>query len=231
MFAPLRAWQLTGVLSLALGVACGGGKKEPSVTEALAQSDKKAEDAKKAKAAEDAKLAEAAKKAKEGVLEHPWSFDGVKTSLKIGTKLAYEMSGTNAKGKPVSDRLNGEIHGHDELDVKILEYKDSQKNVPAVMQPQGHPWAKHSPFFWVEQSETTFLRRESVQVPAGTFDCMVADIKGFFGNHITVWMIVDQPGIYAQVVEHANTNAAGAEGKDADLTEITYRLASIEHES
>lgn len=227
MFAPLRAWQLTGaLLGLSLAWSCGG-EKEPSMAEALAASDKKAEADKKAKEAEAAKAAEAAKKAKEGVVEHPWSFDGVKASLKIGTVLVYEMEGTNAKGKPVSDRLHGEIAGHDDLDVKILEYKESQKNVPAVMQPQGHPWVKLSPFFWVEQSDTTILRKETVQVPAGSFECVVAEITGYFGNHLTVWMIADKPGIYAKVVEHPNTKTGEGEGED--LTEITYELASIEN--
>lgn len=235
MSSPLRARQLAGgLLFLSLALACGGGK-EPSMAEALAQSDKKAEEAKKAKEAEAAKAAEAAKKAKEGVVEHPWSFDGVKTTLAIGTVLTYEMEGTNAKGKPVKDRLIGKIAGHDDLDVKILEYKESQKNVPAVMQPQGHPWGKLSPFFWVEQSETTILRKETVQVPAGSFDCVVAELTGFFGNHLTVWMIADKPGIYAQVIEHPNAKAGEGEAeggkgnKDEDRTEITYRLASIEH--
>ncbi|MCX4243805.1 hypothetical protein [Paraliomyxa miuraensis] len=229
MSAPLRARQLTGLVSvvtLTLTLACDG-KKEPSMAEALEQSDKKAEDEKKAKEAEAAKAAEAAKKAKEGVVEHPWTFDGVKTSLVIGTVLAWEMSGTNAKGKPVQDTLHGEIAGHDDLDVKILEYKESQKNVPAVMQPQGHPWGKLSPFFWVEQNETTILRKEAVQVPAGSFECVVAEITGYFGNHLTVWMIVDKPGIYAKVIEHPNTKSGEGEGEDQ--TEITYALASIEN--
>lgn len=235
MFAPLRAWPRPGIrpwmglaLVLALPLACGG-KKEPSMSEALAQSDKNTEAAKKAKEAADAEAAEAAKKAKEGVIEHPWSFDGVKTSLKIGTVLTYDMDGVDAKGKPVADRLLGEIAGHDELDVKILEYKESQKKVPAVMQPQGHPWNKLSPFFWVERNETKVLRKETVQVPAGSFDCVVAEVTGFFGNHLTVWMIADQPGIYAQVIEHPNTKASEGEGAGEDRTEIRYRLASIEH--
>lgn len=195
------------------------------MSEALAQSDKKAEEEKKAKDAEAAKAAEAAKKAKEGVVEHPWGFDGLKTSLKIGTVLHWEMEGKNAKGKPVADRLYGEVAGHDDLDVKILEYKESQKDVPAVTQAQGHPWGKLSPFFWVEQNKTKILRKETVQVPAGSFECVVAEITGFFGNHLTVWMIVDKPGIYAQVIEHPNTQAVEGE----DQTEITYRLASIEN--
>lgn len=222
MFAPLRAWQLTGTF-LALALACDGGKKEPSVSEALTQSDMKAKEAKEAKAAEDAKLAEAAKKAKSGVLEHPWTFDEVKAGLPPGTALAYAMSGKNAKGKPVSDRMLAEVRGSSDTDVKVLFYKESQKADPAVTQPQGYAWDKLSPFFHVERSETKILRPETVQVPAGSFDCVVADVTGFFGNSYTVWMIVDKPGLYAKVVEHPNT---GADAKDK--TEITYELASIE---
>lgn len=225
MFAPLRTWQLFGAL-VALCMACGD---KESMSDALAKSDQKAEADKKAKEAERDKAGEAAKKAKEGVLEHPWSFDGVKTNLKIGTKLAWEMTGTDKKGKPISDTLHGEIHGHDDLDVKIMEYKESQKKIPAVMQPQGHPWGKLSPFFHVDQSETKLLRKESVQVPAGTFDCVVTEVTGFFGNHLTVWMIADQPGIYAKVVQHPNTK--NDDVKAAQPTDVTYALVSIERES
>jgi hypothetical protein len=235
MFAPLRPRQITGTfLAFSLACvgapACGGGKKEPSVSEALAQSDKKAQDEKAAKAAEDAKLAEAAKKAKEGALEHPWTFDQVKAGLPIGTALAYEMSGKNAKGKPVSDRLLAEVKGSSEADVKVLQYKESQKGDAAVLQTQGFAWEKLSPFFHVDRSETKVLRKESVQVPAGTFECVVAEVTGFFGNRYTVWMIADKPGIYAQVIEHPNAGAP-TEGKGADQTEITYKLASIEQKT
>lgn len=225
MFAPLRAWQLTGAV-LAFSLACGGEKE--SMSDALAKADQKDAKAKEAKAKEEEEAAKQAKKAKEGVLEHPWTFDGVKTTLVIGTNLVYDMEGTDKKGKPIADELHGEIHGHDNLDVKILEYKASQKDIPAVMQPQGHPWGKLSPFFHVEQSETKLLRKESVQVPAGSFDCVVAEITGYFGNHLTVWMIADKPGIYAQVVEHPNTKNTEAAAENP--TDVTYRLASLTFE-
>ncbi|MCA9711319.1 MAG: hypothetical protein KDK70_36105 [Myxococcales bacterium] len=224
MFAPLRTWQLAGVLVLL--VACGGGKE--SMSDALAKADKKDQEAKEAKDAEAAKAAEQAKKAKEGVIEHPWTFDAVKTNLKIGTKLVWAMEGQDKKGKPIEDQLHGEIHGHDDLDVKIMEYKDSQKDIPAVMQPQGHPWGKLSPFFHVDQSETKLLRQESVTVPAGTFDCVVAEVTGYFGNHLTVWMIADQPGIYAQVVQHPNTKNEDAQAEQP--TDVTFKLVSIARE-
>ena len=221
MFAPSRARQLLGVALALTFIACGGSG--PTMSEAAEQAEKRDEEAKKAKEEEDKKLAEQAKKAKENVLENPWHFDEVKSTLVIGTLLEYEITGTDAKGDPVEDGLHAEVVGGDTMDAKILQYKKSQEKLPAVKQPQGHPWANLSPFFWVEQSEVKVDRRETIEVPAGSFDCVVADITGFFGNHLTVWMIEDKPGIYAQVVEHPNTKNA----EEGDATEITYRLASI----
>lgn len=196
------------------------------MSEALAEADKNKAEQQKAKEAERDKAAKQAKAAKKGVLEHPWTFDGLKVGLPIGTILEYEIAGTDAKGKPVKDRLHAEVAGQDDNDVKILEYKQSQKDIPAVMQPQGHPWTKLSPFFWVEKVEVKLLRRESVQVPAGSFECMVADLSGFFGNHLTVWMVIDKPGVYAKVVEHPNTKNA----EQDDPTEITYTLVELRKE-
>lgn len=221
MFAPLRAWQLCAAL-VTLTLACDS--KEPSMKEAAkAAEDKDAAD-KKAKEEADKKLAEQAKEAKADEVANPWKFEQMKDSLKVGLVLDYAMSGTDAKGKPVQDELHGEVTGHEEMDVKILEYKKSAAGNPAVTQPQGHPWVEVSPFFWVEQREVEYQRRESVTVPAGTFETVVAHITGFFGNDLTVWMIVDKPGVYAKVVEHPNSKSA----EEGDQTEITYELAKIE---
>lgn len=222
MFAPLRAWQTLGIL-IALTAACGD--KDTSMSEAIAKAEAKDEADKKAKAEADKKLADQVKAAKEGTLEHPWKFEDVEGSLKIGLVLDYEITGTDIKGEPVEDRLHAEIVGHEKLDIKILEYKQSQASTPAVTQPQGHPWSNLSPFFHVEQNKVKLERKESIEVPAGTFDCVVADVSGYFGKHLTVWMIADKPGIYAQVVEHPNAKSA----EEGDPTEITFRLASMKH--
>ena len=224
MFAPIRVWQFAGAL-VALTLACDS--KEPSMSKAAEQAEKKDAEEKKAKEEADKKLAEQAKAAKAGKVENPWKFEAVKTTLIPGTVLDYEMTGTDIKGKPVEDRLHASVVSHTDADIKILEYKKSVSGNPAVTQPQGHPWASVSPFFWVEQSEIEYVRREQVNVPAGAYDCVVADIKGYFGKHVTVWMIVDQPGIYAQVVEHPNSKSA----EEGDPTEITYKLASIAHKN
>ncbi|MEM7156043.1 MAG: hypothetical protein AAF799_24535 [Myxococcota bacterium] len=197
------------------------------MSKAAEQAEKKDAEEKKAKEEADKKLTEQAKAAKAGKVENPWKFEEVKKSLIPGTVLDYEMTGTDIKGKPVEDRLHAQVVSQSDLDIKILEYKMSVSGNPAVTQPQGHPWAAVSPFFWVEQSEIEYSRREKVEVPAGSFDCVVADIKGYFGKHLTVWMIADKPGIYAQVVEHPNFKSA----EEGDTTEINYKLASITHKN
>ncbi|MEX1366153.1 MAG: hypothetical protein AB1Z98_23715 [Nannocystaceae bacterium] len=221
MPAPLRTWPLAAAL-LTLTLACDS--KEPSMSKAAEQAEQRDAAEAKAKAEADAKLAAQAKAAKADEVANPWKFEDVKATLEPGMVLDYEMTGTDIKGKPVQDVLHGEITDQEDLDVEILEYKKSAAGNPAVTQPQGHPWGNLSPFFWVEQSEVEYLRREPVTVPAGQFECVVAEITGFFGKHLTVWMIVDKPGVYAQVVEHPNTKSA----EEDDPTEITYRLASID---
>ena len=78
--------------------------------------------------------------------------------------------------------------------------------------------------FSVEKPEYELKARETITVPAGEFDTVVAEIKGFFGAHQTVWMIVDKPGLYAKVNVLAN---AGAEG---DQTNLVYELAEVKVE-
>jgi hypothetical protein len=65
------------------------------------------------------------------------------------------------------------------------------------------------------------VKLESVQVPAGTFDTVVVELRDFFGAHQTVWLIKDKPGIYAKVVDHGNQQ------DEADKTEMTYELTKF----
>jgi hypothetical protein len=45
------------------------------------------------------------------------------------------------------------------------------------------------------------LRTEKVEVPAGSFDCTVVELKSMFGDIKTVWMINNKPGKYAKVTQ------------------------------
>lgn len=200
-----------------LTVACGDAGK-PSMAEALAEADKKEADR---KAAEQAKKDAIKVEKKTDALELPWSFDDLKAGLPMGTALEYQLTGTDAKGKPVEDKWTGEVKANNENEVGVISSRDADKAKPQATQVAMIPWSRVSPFFFVEKSEPEVTAREKVSVPAGEFECVVAELKGFFGAHLTVWMIADKPGVYAKVVDHGNIN------DEADQTELTYELVSL----
>ncbi|MEM6995650.1 MAG: hypothetical protein AAF721_34395 [Myxococcota bacterium] len=206
---------------LMLTPACDGDKK-PSMAEALAKSDKAEADR---KAAEEKKKAAVKKKPTLAddptKVEHPWTVDKLKASLKMGVVISYGVAGTNAKGKEVTDEYRAEVKGNNEGDVKVIQTLVSAADKPQAKQVLTVSWTKDSPFFYVENPTVEVKSRETIETPAGKFDCIVAERKGVLGASQTVWMPIDKPGIYAKVVDHGNANV------EEDQTEMTYTLASI----
>ncbi|MCA9695676.1 MAG: hypothetical protein KC636_39225 [Myxococcales bacterium] len=201
---------------------CGGDKK----------TDKKADDKKaeaEVKAPEqkaDAPDEKAGPKTLEpGKVELPWTFERVSGSIELGTTVTYALAGKDAKGKDVSDRYQCKVKraSKDEVGVSCNTLDKPSKDKGAG-QVAVSGWSEWSPFFSVEKPEYELKARETITVPAGEFDTVVAEIKGFFGAHQTVWMIVDKPGLYAKVNVLAN---AGAEG---DQTNLVYELAEVKVE-
>lgn len=166
--------------------------------------------------------AKAKAEAKEAdVLALPWTFTQIRDGLPVGTSLRYAVEGKNAKGKNVEDTLIAQIKGTSDKEVKFVSYRQSQDKDASVKQLQTGRWTGFSPFFAVEQAEQTLVQRETIEVPAGTFDTVVVELKGFFGQHYTVWMIRDRPGVYAKVVEHAST------AQEGDKTALVYALSEL----
>ena len=198
-----------------LPIACGGS--EPSLSKSLEEADKKEADK---KAAEEAKKAAIEVTPKEDKLEVPWSWEALK-EMPIGMSVVYALSGTDAKGRDVSDKWTATLQVNTDKEAGASAYRESAKDSPLAKQVARHDWTKDSPFFWIEKAETEVTGREKVTVPAGEFECVVIEQKGFFGAHITAWMIVDEPGVYAKVVDHGNAN------EEEDQTELTYELEAI----
>lgn len=198
--------------------ACDSDK--PSASSSIAKA-LEVKEAKKEEKADD----KAAPKAPPEVDEKapPWTVDAVQTAIRPGTKLKYARSGTDAKGKKAAGELTYVVRSAS-MDGAATSYTiepDPGTN-KASSQIANTSWSNLGPFFAMEKAELTVTGRESVTVPAGTFQASVAELKDFFGNQKRVWMIVDQPGIYAKVVD------AGNAGDESDKTEITYELVSVE---
>lgn len=205
------------VLSLAAGLiagtaACDGGKQDEKKTEAKAD---------EAPAEPEAEAEPAAPKGlAPDAVELPWSYDDVKGSFGAGTKYVYALSGTDEKGKAVEDKFECAVKKADEAAAGLSCNRVDQP-IKGAGELATVQWSKFSPMFALEKPEHTLVERTKVTVPAGEFDTVVVELKDFFGNTKKVWMVVDQPGVYAKVVELPN---AGAEG---DETELTYELAEV----
>jgi hypothetical protein len=217
--APAIISRIAGLHVALLGLAlcaCGGDK--PSMAEALAQAD--AKEAARKEAEEKKKAAIEVDKASDK-LELPWTFDALKSKLEMGTVLVYAVEGTDAKGKPVEDQYRCEIKGTNPTDVGVVQFFVSKQDEVTAKQVAKHDWSRLSPCFDVERPTTELVGRESVQAPAGTFETVAADLQGFFGARRTVYMIADQPGVYAKVIDHPNAN------EEEDQTQLTYLLEQV----
>ncbi len=199
--------------------ACDGGDKKE---------DKKAETKADAKADEKAD-AKADKKAEKkepktlapGKVELPWTWERVSGSFEMGMEFTYNLSGTDAKGKELKDQFLCKIPKANDKEVGVVcntvEKPSKDKGAGQVATLN---WSQFSPMFSVEKPTHELKSREKITVPAGEFDCVVADLKDFFGKQLTVWMIVDKPGVYAKVIETMPM-------AEDDKTNKVYELASI----
>lgn len=204
----------------ALGIAllgCGGDKK-PTMAEALEKADAKAAALEKAEQEKKEKLVVEKDPSK---LEHPWNHDGLKAGLPMGTTLVYQVSGTDAKGKSVEDEYRCEIKANNESDVGVTQYFVGKQDEVTAKQVAKHDWSSLSPCFAVERPTSELQEHASVETPAGSFETVVAKIDGFFGVRRTVFMIPDQPGVYAKVVDQPNAN------EEKDQTNLTYVLKEV----
>jgi len=52
---------------------------------------------------------------------------------------------------------------------------------------------------FIDMNKLYFIKYEEIKVSAGKFKCIVAKIKGT--KNLTVWMIIDKPGIYAKAID------------------------------
>jgi hypothetical protein len=182
-----------------------------------------AKDSKSDKAAEKAETKPAEPAAdKPKKLEQPWERSAVTETMKLGTTLVYKQTGKDAAGKDVEDDYQCVIKSSAADGAGVLcnginhPSKDKGANEVATT-----PWTEFSPFFAVEQPQTKLIGRADLTVPAGTFDTVEIEVKGFFGDDYTFWLIADKPGVYAKVIKRANSTTEG------DQTNLTFELASM----
>lgn len=134
-------------------------------------------------------------------LKMPWTVEAVAAATKPGRKTIYRREGVDDDGTPVAGRLVLEVlpseDGRFVIDRSFLA--DDGSAVSAGIISTDAPGI--TPFFSMG-NDFEIQRWEEVEVPAGTFECLVVVVESFFGGRWTYWLVPDQPGVYARWVEH-----------------------------
>ncbi len=203
---------LSGTLALS---ACDSGGGKESEKKEVAKKDEPAKEEAEAPVEE-----EKPKGLAPDEVALPWKFEDVSASLGAGTKLVYDMKGKDEKGKDVADTYECTIKSANDKGVGVactrIDNPSKGEGEVATLD-----WSQFSPMFAVEKPEHTLVERVKVTVPAGEFDCVVAELKDFFGNTKKVWMVVDKPGVYAKVEDLGNT------GSEEKQSTTTYELKEL----
>jgi hypothetical protein len=209
MLRPLRLAPL--LLPLAL-LACDKKADDKKVDDKAAKADDKQADDKA-----DDKPVDKPKK-----LEQPWERSAIAAAMKPGTTLTYKQTGKDIKGKDVTDDFKCVVKTATANDVSVLcDGVNHPSEDKGAKEAPTLSWTELSPFWAVEQPQMELKSRADLTVPAGTFDTVEIDVKGFFGDDYTFWLIADKPGIYAKVHKRANTTTEG------DQTDMIFELAAL----
>jgi hypothetical protein len=219
---PLRRARPRTCGALALAAAlfgCGGPASTPAGN---AEAKAEAKAATKAEAKAEAK-ADADPPPAADPTKNPWKEGAIRELLTPGSKVVYARKGTDRKGKKVDDEITFMLqrNADDGAGTSFTIAPDPGTNA-ATSQVATTGWSDLSPFFAMEKVAATIEGRESLTVAAGTFETSKAVLKDYFQNEKQVWLIVEQPGVYAKVVEVANTLA-----DESDKTDLTYELKAF----
>ena len=144
----------------------------------------------------------------------PWTAKAIKNATTVGEILIYKMSGTDKNGVAQNYDFHYKVVKIDGNNIELKSRKID--TVDGKQYGDGSHetiFAKDgtSPYFDEMRPKLKVLRTEKVEVPAGSFDCTVVEMKSMFGDIKTVWMINDTPGVYARVT----------------IDKLTYDLKSI----
>ena len=77
-----------------------------------------------------------------------------------------------------------------------------------------------SPLYPLTEHIFRLVGEEKVTTPAGTFNCTVVEATGSFDENMKLWMIIDNPGIFAKIIKEKTDDTYGGYYHVYELQEI-----------
>lgn len=142
----------------------------------------------------------------------PWTVEELKQALRPGVKITYSRSGVDDDGNEVGGTSVFEVVEVTEQQVHIAASWEDPLNGERGSGPKEIDWASAMFLESFSGSEVEVVGTERVETPAGVFDTVVVELThDFFGETQRYWLIPDQPGVYARVVDY------GEEDEDREI--------------
>ncbi len=137
----------------------------------------------------------------------PWQdVYGIISNLGNFKKLVYECSELSA-GAVVPDKktLTAYVQHHEGEDKVCVDYIFNgydKDNLPEGTQLPSNCLDNNgfNKLFPLKDDAFRVVKKEQITVPAGTFDCTVVEATGDFEAVQKMWLIDDNPGVYAKII-------------------------------
>lgn len=149
----------------------------------------------------------------------PWTLEDLQQAFRPGVKITYSRSGTNDEGEEVGGTSVFEVVEATEQQVHIAASWEDPLNQEWGSGPIETDWESAMFLESLSGAEIEVVGSERVEIPAGVFDTVVVELThDFFGTTDRYWLVPDQPGVYARVVDY---------GKEEDDQEIVLTLQEV----
>ena len=150
--------------------------------------------------------------AREDAATLPWTEEGLKETLTVGTKIVYSRSGTYPWGLEVGAEATHTFEVTEATDesVLVLNTWNDPENEGLGNNSARLPWSEAFFLNSYSPGKTEVTGTERVETSAGTFETVVVEVDPGDGEwpKQTYWLIPDRPGVYAKFIEQ-QTDEAG----------------------
>lgn len=146
----------------------------------------------------------------------PWTLLDLRNDLAIGGTWTYERTGRTAAGAAIRETRSHEVTQNTDAYLVVREVTRSGGATTASSN-KARSWDSGLPYER-KHVKSVILGTEEVTVPAGTFSTVkVRGRDEISGVDRTWWAIVDKPGVYARIEQHAPDKAV------AELTSVSLK--------
>lgn len=133
-----------------------------------------------------------------------WSDTGLRGGLTIGTRMVFDRSGIDNMGLEAGGTHTFEVIRATDTEIVVETVWEDPANEAMGSMDYFGQWGGAYYLLSTSDHEANVIGEEQVETPAGTLDTVVVEVTGKWDTKHTYYMVADQPGVYAKVVDESD---------------------------